>query len=479
MIEIVKTNTYSKLEFIQENPFDLEIQKRCVAELHHRLAIFDPNARFSEKYNSFTSDGERIWNGYIHFFNTKNFTFLTGHLPFVEKILTEQNAEFMVTDRCYRPDVTPSPVYKLKGMELREYQRQGVDICVHKRNRGIFDLATNSGKTILAVAISESIPVKTLFLVDRVELLNQAYKMFKMRGTREVGVITPQEFQPREVTIGLQKTIWSKLRNKYTRHEYVDYLSSVELLFADEVHKATSSTWKYVLRYMHQAYYRYGLSGTPLTEDSIRNMFLVGFIGRIIQKVSNQYLIKHGYSAKPLINIVRRKSERISASLDYAEVYRIGITENAHRNSQIVDLVKEHKGKSILVMVKHLEHGRIIKGSIEKEEGYFVSGQDTKADRLSIYNQFKDRKIPIVIATMIYKEGIDISAIDVLIYAAGEKAPVTILQVLGRGLRARKDKKMLLYYDFDDKGHRHLTRHTNMRVKIYEKEGFLVEYIRR
>ena len=83
MIEIVKTNTYSKLEFIQDNPLDLELHKGCVAELHRRLAIFDPSARFSEKYNSFTEDGQRIWDGYIRFFNKKNFAFLTGHLPFV------------------------------------------------------------------------------------------------------------------------------------------------------------------------------------------------------------------------------------------------------------------------------------------------------------------------------------------------------------------------------------------------------------
>jgi superfamily II DNA or RNA helicase len=243
-------------------------------------------------------------------------------------------------------------------------------------------------------------------------------------------------------------------------------------------HKASSSTWKYVLRHMHRAYYRYGLSGTPLTEDSIRNMFLVGFIGRIIQKISNQYLIVNGYSAKPLINVVKREKERIPASLDYAEVYRIGIVENAQRNAQVTKLIKNHNGQSILVMVKHLEHGKIIRSTLQKEEGYFVSGQDTKADRISIYNKFKDRRIPIVIATMIYKEGIDISAIDVLIYAAGEKAPVTILQVLGRGLRARKDKKTLIYYDFEDKDHRHLTHHTNLRIKIYKKEGFLIEYLR-
>jgi len=818
MIQIVKTNTYSKLEFIQENPLDLETHKKCVAELHRRLAIFDPNAKFSEKYNSFKSNGERIWDGYIRFFNTKNFSFLTGHLPYVEKVLDGQEVEYGIIDKCYRPNVDISPVYELKGITLRDYQKKGVYICTNRTNRGVFYQATNSGKghsldtpiltptgwqeiqnlkvgdyivaadgcptritglfprgkqqtytitfndhtsiicdadhlwtvqtpyskkklwntlstkeiikrnnklgkrasrlkipncypiqfnrkklllkpyvlgvllgngslcyttpkltttdkeivnaisryykvnpissknrcqgysildihdiikqlglndvrswtkfipkeyllsdiddrlailqglmdtdgtvcksgrtvsfsstskqlvcdvmylvrslggkavlgkprrtiytingikkqgresyrvyikliydnlipfrlarkkvryynhthkkhsyktivgikdagiqeticisinhpsglyvakdfivthnTIQAIATCESIPVNTLFLVDRVELLDQAYKKFKKHGSREVGVITPQEFEPREVTIGLQRTIWSRLRNQYTRDEYTNYLKSVEMLFVDEVHKSTSSTWKYVLRHMHHAYYRYGLSGTPLLEDAIRNMLLVGFIGRIVQKISNQYLIENGYSAKPLINIVKREAERISSTLDYIEVYRIGITENATRNAQIIDLIKKHSGETILVIVKHLEHGRIIKSSIEKEKGYFVSGQDRKAERISIYNKFKDKKIPIVIATMIYKEGIDISAIDVLIYAAGEKAPVTILQVLGRGLRAREDKKFLKYYDFEDKGHRHLSSHTRKRIKIYKRENFLIEYIR-
>jgi superfamily II DNA or RNA helicase len=77
---------------------------------------------------------------------------------------------------------------------------------------------------------------------------------------------------------------------------------------------------------------------------------------------------------------------------------------------------------------------------------------------------------------MIYKEGIDISAIDVLIYAAGEKAPITILQVLGRGLRIREDKEILWYYDFNDYSHKYTRRHTLERMKIYEKEQFAVQH---
>jgi superfamily II DNA or RNA helicase len=359
---------------------------------------------------------------------------------------------------------------------MRPYQRECIDLVVAGNNHGIFAQSTNSGKTLEAIAISESLRCKTLFMVDRVELLDQTFKKFKRYGTQTVGIINPQNFEPRMITIGMQQTIYSHLKNKMTREETLEYLNTVQLLFVDECHKISSTTGRYCLRHIVNAYYRYGLSGTPLTEDLIRNMYLIGYLGRILQKVSNKDLIDNGYSADPIVNIVSYPTTRISTLSEYSAVYTEGIVKNEERNKAIVEIIKQYKSKSILVVVRHLEHGRLIEKELE-ETGYFVSGQDTKSDRLWIYNKFSDKKIPIVIASMIYKEGIDIDAIDVLIYAAGEKAPITILQVIGRGLRKRIDKDVLIFYDFEDKGHYYLQRHTTQRKKIYHKEGWkLIRY---
>jgi superfamily II DNA or RNA helicase len=476
MIKIVMTNVYSKLEF-SDLDTEAEQYKYAVKTIYDKLKVFDKNAPFSEKFNIFKSDGSRIWDGYVRFFNINNYSFLTGHVPYVTNILDGIKAKYILVDKCASPTISEiQPAFKFNGIELRPYQKEGLLIAIKKAHRGVYYQAVNSGKTILAIGITESIPVKTLFLVDRVELLNQAYKMFKKYSSREIGIISASEFEPREITIGMQKTIWSKLKNKYTKQEVFEYLNSISMVFGDEAHKSTSQTWKDVLKVMHNAYYRYGLSGTALLTDPIRNMYLVGLIGPVIQKISNKYLIEHGYSAKPNITIISHNSPKISAHLEYLDLYKEGIVQNDIRNNIIANIIKEHQGKSILVIVRHIEHGEIIKGLLEKS-GYFVSGQDSKTERMFIYNNFSNKNIPIVIASMIYKEGIDISAIDVLIYAAGEKSPVTILQVMGRGLRTRPDKKVLKYYDFYDINNKHLKKHTEQRIKIYQKEEFELELI--
>ena len=330
--------------------------------------------------------------------------------------------------------------------------------------------------TIMAIAITESLPLKTLFLVDREELLSQALDKFRTYSSREIGVITSSDFEPREITIGMIDTIYSKLKNQYHKEDYLEYLKSVQAVFVDECHLASSPTWRYVLKRLHNAYYKYGLSGTPMVEDPARNIYLIGYIGPIIHTVTNAKLVELGFSATPILSMLEYELTRYPRVMTYADVYREGITDNTRRNIMIADLIKEHKGKSILVIVKQLDHGKNIIALLDKE-GYFISGQDTKSDRLLVYNRFSNKQIPVVIASMIYKYGIDIAAIDVIIYAAADKAPVTILQVLGRGLRTRKDKKELIFYDFKDDGHRYLSRHYKLRKKIYEHEGFEVQII--
>ena len=476
-MNIIVSNVYSKIDI---DILDVTPQiKACLQDINTKLRVKDPAANYSEKYNTFNNKGERSWDGFVRFFNPKTRAFYTGLLPLVKKIINAHGIEIQIDDKQIQPECDCRVVHELphntnrnKHISLRDYQRQGVNIALNGTHRGIYNYSTNGGKTILAVAISESIPVKTLFLVDRIELLRQAFKVFTDYSTREVGIISSDTFEPRDITIGMQKTIHSKLKNEYLREEMVMYLNSVEQLFCDEVHLASSTTWRYVLRHIQRAYYRYGLSATPFLEDKIRNMYLLGLIGPIIQKISNKQLIDAGYSATPIINMVKYESPRLSTGLDFSEAYLEGVVENEVRNDLIVDIIKKHRGQSVLVIVKNIEHGRLIQEQLNQTDGYFISGKDTKQQRINIYNNFSNKRIPIVIASLIYKYGIDIAAIDVLIYAAGIKAPATVIQVVGRGLRAREGKPNLHYYDFIDDSHHYIKNHLKKRLAMYHEQEF-------
>jgi superfamily II DNA or RNA helicase len=474
MFKILTTNIYSKLLAVSDTPEVREYWK----QINNKMAFTDPNAIYSEKYNSFTAEGKRRWDGKVYFFNIKTGAFFTGHLPFIIDILKSFNVDYEVINKELIPDCVIKKVSKIGKFTLRDYQLEGVQRAIDM-HRGIFYHSTGAGKTIMALGICESIPVTTLFLVDRHELLKQAYKVFSKNSSREVGIIASGEFEPRDITIGMQKTIYSRMNNQYTKEEFINYLNTVQMIHVDECHKASSKTWKAVLRNLPSAYFRFGFSGTPLIEDTIRNMYTLGYIGRIIHKKTTDTLVEDNYLAKPNINILPLSNINISSLYDYDQIYKDGITNNKERNTIIVDTVRQHKGKSILIIVKHLEHGKILRKMLTEDTSYFfVSGESSKSERMYVYDKFSSKDLPIVIASLIYKEGIDIPAIDVLIYAAGEKAPVTILQVLGRGLRKRDDKTILEYYDFNDVSNFHLIRHTKQRLKIYKDQGFNINKLR-
>jgi len=371
---------------------------------------------------------------------------------------------------------------KVKNIVYRGYEDTYDIQCPTYHNfvaNGI--IVHNSGKSLLALAIIESTPVNTLFLVDRMELLHQAFKMFKKNASRPVGVISSSEFEPRDITIGMQRTIHARLRNKNYKDYMKEYLNTVQMVFCDETHRASAKTWREVLRGLPNAYFRYGLSGTPLIEDKIRNMYTVGYIGQIIHKVDTKNLVDDSYLAKPIINIVKLSNYKLSEAYDYDKIYKDGIVNNEERNRKIADIVRSYKqtNKSILIVVKHIEHGKNIQKILTEDNSYFfVSGESTKDERLYVYNKFLSKDLPIVISSLIYKEGVDIPAIDVLIYAAGDKAPVTILQVLGRGLRIREDKDELQYYDFYDTCNHFLHTHATKRLKLYEDQGLTVHKLR-
>jgi superfamily II DNA or RNA helicase len=69
--------------------------------------------------------------------------------------------------------------------------------------------------------------------------------------------------------------------------------------------------------------------------------------------------------------------------------------------------------------------------------------------------------LPVLIATTIFDEGVDVSGINCLFLAAGGKSMRQLLQRIGRGLRKKSDGSCIeVYDDVLDYHNEHLTRHT-------------------
>jgi superfamily II DNA or RNA helicase len=79
-----------------------------------------------------------------------------------------------------------------------------------------------------------------------------------------------------------------------------------------------------------------------------------------------------------------------------------------------------------------------------------------------------------MIATPVFKEGINIPEIKTLILAGGGKSHIAIIQKIGRGLRKAEGKDRLIVYDFLDDCSKVTLKHSEQRYKLYRAEGFEV-----
>ena len=414
-----------------------------------------------ENYYFYKSYKEGRWDGYFRFYRYKKFftgLFYEIVLPYIKK----NGIEFKII-RYKFPEVKNS--YELKGIELRDYQKNMIETVLSK-GRGIIQLPTNAGKTEVALGIVKAFGSKTLFVVNNKDLLYQVVDRYKLRGLgeyMELGIYGDGKKQIRDFTVTTIQSLMRDFNNEFKK---------VEVLILDECHHYTNNNWtKYVKKI--PARVRIGLSATPLRDNVIQDWFLIGLTGPVISSISNKYLIELGYSVEPEIHMKVFYSRIDTSGFENYHDYYNALIMNPERNRCIVERVKKYKNKSILVLTDRISQGEILNRLIEGS--VFINGETRSEHRLKVKERFIQGKVKVLITTL-FDEGIDIPNIEVLVFASPFESMIKTLQRLGRGMRIDGKKKKVIVLDFIDKGINYFYEHSMRRKSIYEKEGFKVIY---
>jgi superfamily II DNA or RNA helicase len=483
--------------------------KKAIKLVADHLKCDDPSARFTYAFK------QGHWDGKIHLVSGEGI-FPIGLTNLVLEFCELSGISVMVTDKRSAIYI-PKKISKTVGsMKLRDYQYDTVKALFSQKiggvpfPRGIVSAATNAGKSLIAASIVKSICDKTscLILTPRVEIFNQFVKWFRDYFDEEIGQFNTKRCELENITIAMITTMYARRKSSVVKG-MLDYYGCI---IVDEAHHSSSDSWSKVIG-RSKAAIKVGLSGTALKMEHYRNMRTLGLFGPVVASITNKDLVDSGYSAKPHITILNynqpdlmdderigiwtyeinelnRKSKALTKSggytyaIDkrlrelrrkvYTLAYNLGISECETRAMCVHDVISIHSEGQILIIVNKIDHGKFLRkyllgcgvGCV------FVSGQDSDTTRISVLNDFTKGKIKVLIATMIYKEGIDVPSIDVLILAMGGKAPITVLQTFGRGLRTRKGKKSVPVYDFNDLSHKILAEHSAQRISIYKAEKF-------
>lgn len=195
----------------------------------------------------------------------------------VEKdyIALTQKPEYK-NDPAWKSESTQAQYIQNNGLRfLREYQLKAVksiqESVKQGKDRFLFEMATGTGKTLISAAVIKLFlrtgnARRVLFLVDRLELENQAKKAFVAYLKNDYQTVVYKEsrddWRKAEIVVSTVQSFMSK--NRYKRQFAPD---DFDLVISDEAHRSIGGNSRAVFEYFIG--YKLGLTATP--KDYLKN----------------------------------------------------------------------------------------------------------------------------------------------------------------------------------------------------------------
>lgn len=296
-------------------------------------------------------------------------------------------------------------------------------------------------------------------------------------------------------------------RNKKKLEDYQDvlvFLDSVSVVVCDEIQTASSDSYQNLFKKLSGLKLRAGFTGT-IPKEPEKAIKIHALFGEVVSRTTNEEMQELGYTTKICIkpftvtqpegfNKMVEKTLAFSgsrASKDlqrYQIAYDLGIVHNDIRNKAIAKLAYnlgnseyKHRGNgTVLILVNSIEHGEIISDLIEEfidknNSGVkyaFIQGETSPEERQKTFDEVRQGKLHILIATRIMDAGVSINNLKYLIYASAGKSYVQVLQRLGRLMRKDENKDKAIVIDFVDRFSSILYKHSRQRFNYYKEENF-------
>jgi superfamily II DNA or RNA helicase len=238
------------------------------------------------------------------------------------------------------------------------------------------------------------------------------------------------------------------------RQATIALFNSFDTIICDEAHVVAASSYYRVIRLCNNAYYRIGLSATPTERTDGKNLYIIGAFSDIATLAEFDALIERKDISDYAVEWTKvppmERPDTIPKS--FAAQYHVAIVANEIRNRLI--LRKAYVApKPTIVFCERLDHAeRLYTQWTEKvtSPAVYVTGEVSKAARESIIADAKSGKVEVIFATKVFAEGIDIPNLASVVNAGGLKAPIPLLQKIGRAMRVTESKDTFVLYDFED-----------------------------
>lgn len=393
--------------------------------------------------------------------------FPTGLLPLVQAAMPGE--EYI--DLRVKPEIDWQPIPP-QITEYREGHQEQVLTTMMEKCRGTIEGITAMGKTYVEAGFAAIFDKPLLILSHRKEIFdNIVAKCCDLIGSDDVGIINAKMTKPNRVTVAMVGSLSSRLpKLKKT-------LQQVTGILVDEAHHISVKSQYYgIIQSCNNAYYRFGLTASPF-RDSGDTIALFAPTGPVISSYHYGQALVEGVVVPLDVYLIPNEAEvKLPILYEFNDVYEIGVVKNDERNNNIVKVVKKlyEKGENVLVLVWRIDHGRRISKLLEGEiEHEFVHGSSPNRD--IVKESFERGDLPVLIASSIYDEGVNIERIQNIVNAAGYKSERLLIQRTGRGMRPFEGKERCRVFDFVDMANTMLAKHSKARIRYYKKMGFRIK----
>lgn len=364
------------------------------------------------------------------------------HKPAVSKDLERYDAE--------------SEDEKVKELfEPRGAQIEALCTLEHTRaegaRRALISAATGVGKTYLAAFDSEKYK-RVLFVAHKEEILKQAANSFQnVRKSDDYGFFDGNEkCTDKSVIFASVATLGKSeyINETYFPKNYFDYV------VIDEFHHAVNDQYMRIVEYF-KPQFLLGLTATPERMD-----------GRNIYEICD-YNVPYEISLKDAINkgmLVPFHYYGIFDKTDYSQLHQVrGKYDDRELNQTYIGNERRYEliyknyckygSKRALGFCCSKEHAKdmakeFCRRGIPSVAVYSDAHGEYTEDRSIAIQKLMQGEIRVIFSVDMFNEGVDIPAVDMVMFLRPTESPIVFLQQLGRGLRKSMGKEYLNVLDF-------------------------------
>jgi superfamily II DNA or RNA helicase len=343
-----------------------------------------------------------------------------------------------------------------KPYDLRPYQEEAVQLMLTSP-RGLINLATGLGKTLLATHMVQRYKKRALIVCPSESVAKQFYKQFvDCFGQNKVGFYGGGKKKICDITVGIAASITKDIASFQA--------AELGLIIFDETHHTPAATFYDISRGLSGVGKVFGLTATDYRSDG-KDVMITGGCGPVLIRRDIRWGVENGYLAEPVFIVRQVPTTGKDHKDDKLKSYKAHVLNDPLMIQQIEqDAAKMMAaGKSVLILVDEVEHGKMLSLALNIP---FATGIDSKSQEY--VDQLNKGQVKGLVGTDgKIGEGSDTQNVDVLILANFVASKGPVIQAVGRGLRKQGTKTHCLILDYIPMGSTMLSRHGNGRVEYY------------